>query len=95
VSEKNVELVRNTFQTFSAEGIDAALCFFSPDFVWYTTDRWIETRPIVGMTACEGFPSGGEHLHREEGIGTRAAIARLRRIWDRMGTSLVGESAAL
>jgi ketosteroid isomerase-like protein len=42
MSEENVELVRNAFHTFNAEGIDAALCFFSPDFVWYPTDRWVD-----------------------------------------------------
>jgi ketosteroid isomerase-like protein len=37
-----VEVVRDAFQTFGAEGIDAALSFFSPDLVWYPTDRWLE-----------------------------------------------------
>jgi ketosteroid isomerase-like protein len=37
----DAEIVRSAFQTFSAEGIDAALSFFSPDFVWYPTDRWL------------------------------------------------------
>jgi ketosteroid isomerase-like protein len=34
--------VRDAFQTFGAEGIDAALSFFSPDVVWHPTDRWLE-----------------------------------------------------
>jgi ketosteroid isomerase-like protein len=42
MSQENVELVRNAFQTFGAEGIDAALSFFAPDFVWYPTDRWLD-----------------------------------------------------
>jgi ketosteroid isomerase-like protein len=42
VSQENVEIVRNAFQTFGAEGIDAALPFFSPDLVWYPTDRWLD-----------------------------------------------------
>jgi ketosteroid isomerase-like protein len=42
MSEENVEIVRNAFQTFSAEGIDAALSFFSPELVWYPTDRWLD-----------------------------------------------------
>jgi ketosteroid isomerase-like protein len=42
VSQKNVEIVRNAFQTFSAKGIDAALSCFSPDVVWYPTDRWLD-----------------------------------------------------
>jgi ketosteroid isomerase-like protein len=42
MSQENVEIVRDAFQTFGAEGIDAALSFFSPDLVWYPTDRWLE-----------------------------------------------------
>jgi ketosteroid isomerase-like protein len=42
MSQENVEIVRNAFQTFGAEGIDAALSFFSPDFIWYPTDRWLD-----------------------------------------------------
>ncbi len=42
MSQENVELVCNAFQTFGAEGIGAALSFFSPDVVWYPTDRWLD-----------------------------------------------------
>jgi ketosteroid isomerase-like protein len=42
VPRENVETVRNAFQGFSTEGIDAALSFFSPDVVWYPTDRWLD-----------------------------------------------------
>jgi hypothetical protein len=42
VSQENVEVVRNAFRVFAAEGIEAALCFASPDIVWYTTERWLE-----------------------------------------------------
>jgi ketosteroid isomerase-like protein len=42
MSHENVERVRNAFQTFSAQDIDAALSFCSPDVVWYTTDRWLD-----------------------------------------------------
>jgi ketosteroid isomerase-like protein len=42
MSQENVELVRHAFQAFAAEGIEAALSFFSPDCVWYTTDRWVD-----------------------------------------------------
>jgi ketosteroid isomerase-like protein len=37
-----VEIVRNAFNTFGVEGIDAALSFFSPDVVWYPIDRWLD-----------------------------------------------------
>jgi ketosteroid isomerase-like protein len=42
MSQQNVELVRRAFETFSTEGIDAALSFSLPDVVWYPTDRWLD-----------------------------------------------------
>jgi len=42
VAQENVEIVRSAFQTFGAEGIDAALAYFSPDLVWHTSDRFLE-----------------------------------------------------
>jgi ketosteroid isomerase-like protein len=48
MSQENVEIVRNAFQTFSAEGIDAALSFFSPDVVWYPIDRWLDDSAYRG-----------------------------------------------
>ena len=48
MSQENVEIVRNAFHTFGAEGIDAALSFFSPDVVWYPTDRWLDDSAYRG-----------------------------------------------
>jgi len=42
VSQDNVELVRDPFRALHSDGIEAALSFFAPDCVWYTTDRWPE-----------------------------------------------------
>jgi ketosteroid isomerase-like protein len=42
MSQENVEIVRNAFHTFGAQGIDAALSCFSPDVVWYPIDRWLD-----------------------------------------------------
>lgn len=42
MSEENVTIVRDAFRAFNTEGIDAALSFFGPDVVWYTTDRWVD-----------------------------------------------------
>ena len=42
MSQENVETVRGAFETFSAEGVDAALPYFASDFVWYPTDRWLD-----------------------------------------------------
>jgi ketosteroid isomerase-like protein len=41
-SQPNVEVVRSAFRAFGARGVDAALAFFSPDVVWYTSDRWLD-----------------------------------------------------
>ena len=43
-----METVRNAFQTFSAKGIGAALSYFSPDVVWYPTDRWLDDSAYRG-----------------------------------------------
>ncbi|HWW90801.1 MAG TPA: nuclear transport factor 2 family protein [Solirubrobacteraceae bacterium] len=48
MSQANVELVRDAFQAFATEGIEAALSFFSPDFVWYPTDRWLDASAYRG-----------------------------------------------
>jgi ketosteroid isomerase-like protein len=42
MSQENVTVVRDAFLTFNAQGIDAALAFFSHDLVWYPTDRWVD-----------------------------------------------------
>jgi ketosteroid isomerase-like protein len=42
MSQENIRVVRDAFGTFNTQGIDAALSFFSPDLVWYTTDRWVD-----------------------------------------------------
>ena len=48
MSQQNVETVRNAFQTFSAEGIDAALSFYTPDVVWYPDARWLDDSAYRG-----------------------------------------------
>jgi ketosteroid isomerase-like protein len=48
VSRENVEIVRNAFDTFGAEGIDAALSFYSPDVVWYPDNRWLDDSAYRG-----------------------------------------------
>jgi ketosteroid isomerase-like protein len=42
MSAENVEIVRSAFQAFNTGGVEAALPFFTPDLVWYPTDRWLE-----------------------------------------------------
>ncbi len=48
MSDENVEIVRNAFKTFGAQGIDAALSFCSLDVVWYPTDRWLDSSAYRG-----------------------------------------------
>jgi ketosteroid isomerase-like protein len=48
MSQANVEIVRNAFRTFSAEGLDAALSFYSPDLVWYPDERWLDDSAYRG-----------------------------------------------
>ena len=48
MSRENVELVHRAFETFAAEGIEAALPFFSPGCVWYATDRWLDDSAYRG-----------------------------------------------
>jgi ketosteroid isomerase-like protein len=48
MSQQNVELVRNAFQALSTGGIEAALTFFTPNVIWYTTDRWLEGHAYRG-----------------------------------------------
>jgi ketosteroid isomerase-like protein len=48
ISEENVELVRRSFEAHSAGGIEAALPFYAPDFVWDPGPDWIEDRVYRG-----------------------------------------------
>ena len=40
MSQENMEIVRRALQAYNAAGVEAAMCYFAPDVVWYTTDRW-------------------------------------------------------
>jgi ketosteroid isomerase-like protein len=80
VSRENVEIVRNAFDAFGAEGIGAALSFFSPDIVWYPTDRWLDGSAYRGHDGMrtieaafsENFDDFGFQVH-----GTRDAQDRV------------------
>jgi ketosteroid isomerase-like protein len=48
LSQENVEIVRNAFQTLSADGLEAALAFSALDVVWYPTDRWLDDSTYRG-----------------------------------------------
>jgi ketosteroid isomerase-like protein len=58
MSQANVEIVRNAFQTFGAEGIDAALSCFSPDVVWYPIDRWLDDSAYRGHEGIRRLAAG-------------------------------------
>jgi ketosteroid isomerase-like protein len=42
VSQAHIALVGDAFRAFTSRGTETALSFFSPDCVWYTTDRWVD-----------------------------------------------------
>ena len=88
MSQENVELVRDAFQTFSAEGINAALSFFSADFVWYPTDRWLEGdayRGHDGMRRLAAAFSENFDAFRYEVRGIRDAQDRVVALVDMIG----------
>jgi len=58
VSRENVELVRCSFEAFDAEGIEAALPFFSTDVAWYTSDRWLEGSAYRGHEGLRELVAG-------------------------------------
>jgi ketosteroid isomerase-like protein len=63
MSQETVELVRNAFETFSADDIDAALSFCAPDVVWYTTDRWLDGSAYRGHDGMRRLAAAlPEHL---------------------------------
>jgi ketosteroid isomerase-like protein len=44
----NVDVVRRSFEAYTAGGIEAALRFYSRDFVWDPGPDWIEDRAYRG-----------------------------------------------
>jgi ketosteroid isomerase-like protein len=48
MSQQNVELVRKSFEAHNTGGIEAALPFYAPDFVWDPGPDWIENRAYRG-----------------------------------------------
>jgi ketosteroid isomerase-like protein len=80
MSQENVELVRTAFETFSAEDIDAALSFCSPDVVWYTTDRWLDGSAYSGHDGMRRLAAAlPEHLD-----GFRFQVHEMRDAPDRV-----------
>jgi ketosteroid isomerase-like protein len=84
MSQENVEIVRNAFHSFGAEGIDAALSFCSPDVVWYPTDRWLDGSAYRGHDGMrrieaafsENFDDFRFHVHETRDAQDRV-VARV------------------
>lgn len=92
---RTIDLVRSAFQSFSAEDIDAALSFCSPDVVWYTTDRWLDGsayRGYDGMRSLAAALPGHLDDFRFEVHEIRDAPDRVVACVDMVG-SLVSELA--
>ena len=88
MSQENVEVVRDAFQTFGAEGIEAALAFYAPDCVWYPTDRWLEGsayRGHDGMRRLQAAFSENFDDFRFEVHDTRDAQDRVVALIDMTG----------
>jgi ketosteroid isomerase-like protein len=45
---ENVEVVLKSFEAHKAGGIEAALTFYAPDFVWDAGPQWVEERIYRG-----------------------------------------------
>jgi ketosteroid isomerase-like protein len=48
VSQQNVEIVRRSFEAHRAGGIEAAISFHAPDFVWDAGPEQLEDRVYRG-----------------------------------------------
>ncbi|HEV3230256.1 MAG TPA: nuclear transport factor 2 family protein, partial [Solirubrobacteraceae bacterium] len=48
VSRQNVEIVRRSFEAHRTGGIEAAIPFYAPDFVWDAGPDWLEDRVYRG-----------------------------------------------
>jgi ketosteroid isomerase-like protein len=48
MSQKNVEVVRRSFEAHSVGGIEAALEFYASDLVWDAGPEWVEDRVYRG-----------------------------------------------
>jgi ketosteroid isomerase-like protein len=48
MSQQHVELVRRSFEAHRSGGIEAALQFYAPDFLWDPGPDWIEDRVYRG-----------------------------------------------
>lgn len=80
MAEENVELVRGTFAAFSAGDFDDALTFFTPDAVWYTSDRWLEGDAYRGHEGLRRLVAG--FTDNFDGLGYD--IAEVRAVDDRV-----------
>jgi ketosteroid isomerase-like protein len=84
MSQENVEVVRDAFRAFNAEGIDTALSFVSPDVVWYPSDRWLDDSAYHGHDGMrsieaafsENFDDFGFHVHETRDAQDRV-VARV------------------
>jgi len=88
VSQENVEIVRGALQAFGVGGVDAALSFFSPNVVWYPTDRWLDDaayRGHDGMRTVMGAFSENFDDFRFEAREMRDAQERVVALVDMIG----------
>lgn len=58
MSREHVELVREVFRVFEVEGPEAAVSLLPADFVWYTTERWLEGSAYRGHAGMRKLSDG-------------------------------------
>ena len=91
MSEANVEIVRRSFEAHRAGGIEAALPFYAPDFVWDAGPDWFEERIYRGHDGgrrldaifAENFEDYSLAVHEIRAVGEQVlalyeAIGRIR-----------------
>ena len=82
MSEENVEVVKRTFDAFSADGVEACLPGFSPDVVIYPFPEWPQQSEYRGHDGLrrllaewiDNFDDFAFHVHEVREVGDRVLL---------------------
>ena len=83
MSEENVEVMRDTLETFNRDGVEAALRYFDTDIEWVGPPEWLEDHLYKGHDGLRRLASQWAqnideyHLSPERFIDTGAEIVVL------------------
>jgi ketosteroid isomerase-like protein len=91
MSQRNVELVRRSFEAYASGGIEATFPFYAPDIVWDPGPEWVEETVYRGHDGIrridavflESFDDYRLQLHDVRAAGDRVvalyeAIGRIK-----------------